>query len=580
MQRSAIDVWMPAAIYARYSTDKQDARSTEDQIRRCRRFAESQGFRVVAVYEDHAVSGASAMRVELQRMLADARQRGGSPFKAVLVDDQSRLARDLGTAWRLIFEELPPLGIKVVDCTTGRASDETGARLTFGVTALMNDAFLEMVRAETHRGLEGRALGGFATGGRCFGYDTRKEPNPPDPEHPRSEIFVNLEEARLVVRIFRAWIDGSSFKEIAQTFNDEGIPAPHDGGTGHKGNRGWIPTTIRSMLMNERYLGKLVWNKTKWIKDRTTGKRRNVPNPREEWVTIDRPDLRIIDDHVFAEAQARFHKRKESAKPIMHTKSKSLLAGLLRCSKCTGSMTVVGSKRANGVLYKQYGCTTHYSRGASICTNKMTISEAKAIEMVTGGIRAVFTKPTIVEDLTALYDRHAAIAEKKADAEDALGHQLAAAERKVKNLYEAVAKLELTDSLREAIKQAEADVLALRERASRDRRRGKLISHPTRIRAFIDNLLATLNREPQAARALLLKHVGRVPLRPTEEGYRWDGEFVMDGEAICSDPENRRSAGQPERQTPDPAGLPQRDSQVSQGSLVAGAGFEPTTFGL
>jgi hypothetical protein len=68
----------------------------------------------------------------------------------------------------------------------------------------------------------------------------------------------------------------------------------------------------------------------------------------------------------------------------------------------------VGSKRANGVLYKQYGCTTHYSRGTSICDNKLTISEAKAIEMVIGGIRKVFTKPTIVEDLTLLYmQKHA-----------------------------------------------------------------------------------------------------------------------------------------------------------------------------
>jgi hypothetical protein len=45
-------------------------------------------------------------------------------------------------------------------------------------------------------------------------------------------------------------------------------------------------------------------------------------------------------------------------------------------------MTAVGSKRANGVLYNQYGCTTHYSRGSSVCPNNLTISEAKAVDMV------------------------------------------------------------------------------------------------------------------------------------------------------------------------------------------------------
>ena len=69
----------------------------------------------------------------------------------------------------------------------------------------------------------------------------------------------------------------------------------------------------------------------------------------------------------------------------------------------------------------------------------------------------------------------------------------------------------------------------------------------------------------------MLAETGREERLP--EGYRWDGEFVMDGEAICSDPENRRPAKQPERQTLDPAGSPQRDSQFSQGILVAGAAF-------
>ena len=360
---------IPAVIYARYSTDNQDARSTEDQIRRCRRFAEQMGYRVVAVYEDKAVTGAHAFRVDLQRMLADARQHGGSPFAAVLVDDQSRLARDLGTAWRLIFEVLPPLGIKVVDCTTGRASDETGARLTFGVTALMNDAFLEMVRTETHRGMEGRALTGFATGGRTFGYDTKKEENPPDPEHPRSVLLINEEEAKLVRRIFDMWIHGKSYKTIAYALNDEGIPAAHDRGNGNKGNRGWVAGTIRMMLMNERYTGKLTWNKTKWVKDRTTGKKKHVTKPREEWIVSDRPDLRIIEDHVFKEAQENFQRRRGRPSGNSHKQRASLCAGLMRCGLCGGSMTIVGQsrKKDGSKTYRQYGCTTHYTRGNSIC---------------------------------------------------------------------------------------------------------------------------------------------------------------------------------------------------------------------
>jgi hypothetical protein len=67
--------------------------------------------------------------------------------------------------------------------------------------------------------------------------------------------------------------------------------------------------------------------------------------------------------------------------------------------------------------------------------------------------------------------------------------------------------------------------------------------------------------------------VGRVALRPTEEGYCRDGEFVVDEEAIFPEPENRRLGGQLGAQTPDPAGVTQRDSQFWQGKLGSGHAF-------
>ena len=44
------------AIYARYSTDRQDARSIEDQERRCRELATARGFRAVAPWARRAPS--------------------------------------------------------------------------------------------------------------------------------------------------------------------------------------------------------------------------------------------------------------------------------------------------------------------------------------------------------------------------------------------------------------------------------------------------------------------------------------------------------------------------------------------
>lgn len=87
------------AIYARYSSDRQDARSIDDQLRRCRAYAAGHGFRVGAEFSDAAKTGANVEREGMQRLLAAARNGRGSAFGVVLVDDLSRLSRDLGDTW-------------------------------------------------------------------------------------------------------------------------------------------------------------------------------------------------------------------------------------------------------------------------------------------------------------------------------------------------------------------------------------------------------------------------------------------------------------------------------------------------
>src|SRR5689334_1153449 len=105
---------MRGAIYARFSSDLQRATSLEDQIAGCRRYAEAHGWRVLPehVYTDAAISGASLDRPGVQALLAAA-GRHPTPFDVLLVDDSSRVARDLADAVRFM-QELRFLGIRVI----------------------------------------------------------------------------------------------------------------------------------------------------------------------------------------------------------------------------------------------------------------------------------------------------------------------------------------------------------------------------------------------------------------------------------------------------------------------------------
>ena len=534
------DISMPVAIYARYSTDKQDARSTEDQIRRCRRYAENHGYEVVEVYEDKAVSGAHADRVNLQRLLAAAKRRGGSPFRAVLVDDQSRLARDLGTAVRLIFEELPLAGVKVVDCSTGRASDENGARIAFGFNALLNDAFLEMVRAETHRGLEGRALTDFATGGRTYGYDTHQEANPPDPEHPRSIITIEVVEAEVVRRIFQWWIDGTSLKGIAARLNAEGVPAPHDGGRGNKGNRGWPHTTVRNILRNERYVGRFVWNKRKWMPVPGRKQRKPVERPQTEWIVRERPDLAIVDADVFEAAQARFRTIKRGGQPgvVKHGRG-SLLSGLLRCGVCNGNMTLISRvKKASGT-YANFGCVTHYTRGNAVCTNNKTISEHKIAAAVIKALRTKLLAPRFVERFVQEFKRQVQRQQhdqggRTSETEKALKE----IERRIANVTEAITRVGYSDALAEQLKVEEARRRALAAQLAQvvAAARPNVIPHPKVVEGYLANLVTLLEDDPARGRQALARHLPPLVLQLERVGdivrYKVTGAFDL---GVCLD---------------------------------------------
>ena len=80
-----------AAIYARYSSDTQSEQSIEDQVRICRARAEREGWAVVDVYADYAISGATAGRPRFQQLVADTR---AGRFEVILAEALDRISRD------------------------------------------------------------------------------------------------------------------------------------------------------------------------------------------------------------------------------------------------------------------------------------------------------------------------------------------------------------------------------------------------------------------------------------------------------------------------------------------------------
>src|SRR6476659_5839735 len=280
---------MRAVIYARYSSDLQSEASIEDQIRLCRERVQQENGTVVDVYADYAISGGSVRnRPGMQALLEQAKSGKFDHVVAEALDRVSRDQEDIAA----IYKRLRHSDIRLLTLAEGEISE-----LHVGLKGTMNALFLKDLADKTRRGLRGRVELGRSGGGLCYGYTIIE-----NDERGGREILQA--EAAVVRRIFADFAAGKSPRRIAAELNREGTPGP--------GGRPWGDTTIRGhalrgtgVLRNELYVGRLVWNRLRYTKDPSTGRRVSRINPCDDWVFRDVPELRILDDNLWNCAQTR-----------------------------------------------------------------------------------------------------------------------------------------------------------------------------------------------------------------------------------------------------------------------------------
>jgi site-specific DNA recombinase len=509
------------AIYSRFSSDRQSPTSIADQVRKCRAYAAGQDWSVLDdhLYSDEAISGASTNRAGLQKLLAAAT---GSTrlFDCILIDDTSRLSRKLADALDL-YERLSFAGIRVVAVSQGVDSDSSQAELLIGVHGLIDAVYWRELGQKTHRGMQGLALRGLHTGGRCFGYTPVKNADG------SAKLEVNAEQAEIVRRIFRLCAEsGYSLKRIAHILNSEGVLAPQP----QKGrfSRSWCVSSVRYVLLNRRYIGKTIWNTKRKVRVPGTNKRVYRPRPESEWTIIDTPHLRIVSNELFASAGLRFEKVKrtlgrpgQESSGLIVGPRRYLFSGLLKCAECGGSITLVSGRGRNGA--DRYGCSLHHQRGNSVCTNSLLVRRDELEESLLRGLSQSVLKTEVIDYAVARM-------------EEALTMQFAGLEVELVRLRERKGELylelkRLTDSIAQGEKsQSIMNAIGEREKELRSITDKLLEPTPGSIRAKLEELrefaVARLTKirellahpgNVQKAHEALAERVGQLTLEPVEE---------------------------------------------------------------
>ena len=545
-----------AAIYARYSSDLQSHASIEDQVRLCRRLIKERGWSEALIYSDAAMSAASTLRPGYQKMLEDAH---AGTFDVLVAEAMDRMSRDqediAGLYKRLTFAD-----IKLVTLSEGEINE-----LHVGLKGTMNALFLKDLAAKTRRGLEGRVKQGKSGGGNAFGYDVIRTLDA-NGELARGERSINQDEAKVVRRIYIEFANGRSPRSIAHGLNNEGVTGPRNGS--------WGPSTIygnwrrgTGILNNDLYIGLLVWNRQRFVKDPQTGKRQARINPETEWIIQDVPSLRIVDDELWQRVKDRQQNTRRQIAEGRDIRSERarrpryLLSGLLQCGVCGGGFSKISQKH--------YGCSTARNKGT--CNNLLTIRRNVIEEMVLAGLKDQLMQPEAYEEFIAEFNREAnRLASSEDQEREHLGRDIEKVEGQIARLIEAIKSGVPGEAVKDEITALEAHKTALTSKL-------EIVPlpkprlHPNLARIYrdkIENLIAALNSTDmvsEAAEAIrsLITAVRLVPVHDQLEIELYGELAALLSLGLANKHKHPRS----------------NDPGV-QVTLVAGVGFEPTTFRL
>jgi site-specific DNA recombinase len=347
---------MNIAAYCRVSTEKEDQlNSLEAQKKFFMEYTQRTGDKLVKLYADEGISGTKIKnRKEFLRMMRDAEQ---GYFEMVVVKDISRFARNTVDLLQNI-RKLKALGIET-------------QFLTANMTSMGNSEFVLTIfgalaqeeSANTSKRVKfGKKLN--AEKGRVpnivYGYD--KEIGD------YFNLGINVEESKIVKQIYKWYTEeGYGAAKIANMLNEKGYKT--------KRNCKWSQNAICRILTNEIYTGKIINGKQE-VSDFLTGQRKDKDET--EWLVVERPELRIIEDETFEIAQETLRNRHD-AFHINHERqsNRHLFSTLIKCKECGWSFRRTVHTYKN--TYIRWSCSRRNGKGINNCSNKEKIDEEELI---------------------------------------------------------------------------------------------------------------------------------------------------------------------------------------------------------
>lgn len=392
-----------AVIYARFSSTAQRDASIDDQVDACTAYCERNGYELVAVYADYALTGRSDDRPQFLHMIKDSEK---GRFDVVVVWKIDRFARNMMDQFHY-ERELKLHGVTLESCKENIAGGTMEADMNKGMLAIFAQIRSQQSAVDTMRGMEGKARQCQYLGVSKFGYS-----------HEGDVITLDPTNARIAEKVHTDYLAGKSVTEIVAWLGDMGVKTSQKTRPGRN--------FVTNMLGDYSYAGVYIWGKKKDARGNVVRDSLGRPIP---LVRIEGGMPAIVSMAVKDECVARMARRRHS-----NTKGEFVLTGKLYLDTLDKPMRGDGGTSKSGRRYWYYSYadpkTKHVRRW-----NKKAVESA-----ITGQVRSMLRDEKLVHQITERYAQYATEAADAArSAVKAAKADVAALEKQRDNLLNAVA---------------------------------------------------------------------------------------------------------------------------------------------
>lgn len=353
-----------AAIYCRLSQDDGslgESGSIQTQKAILTQYCQEHHMEIVDCYCDDGWSGTNFDRPAFQRMIGDIE---AGRVNTVIVKDLSRFGREYAQMGLYIEHYFEEKGVRFLSLAENIDSSQGLNNLVLPFTNVINSLYARQASEKTKAAHRARAKNGMFLGSRApYGY--QKDPND------RHHLIVDPEAAEVVKEIFRMFADGIGYVRMTKILRERNILNPQayfnqNNPDYYKHSDywrkpfDWHATSVRAILNNPVYLGKLTFGKTK-----TKGffDKRRVPTEESDWIVVEHTHEPLVSQELWDTVhQMMKARRRENGSGHVQP-----FAGLVKCAGCGSSLNASYDKKKG--KYTGFSCWVYKNYGKQRCTS-------------------------------------------------------------------------------------------------------------------------------------------------------------------------------------------------------------------